>query len=192
MGDMYQIYRVVLWQYSFYPYHIDMKLSPTLMSLVAAGILFVLAPYLPSWILNITVGTNVGSLLLLVLVLGVLQGDIVLGLATFLAVAALFLEHRRRTVTHVTTLMTAEKTPFQVEELANNAPDLVPGEVHPQYKDSDIDEYGFEPTEESGKIHLIVWTSHKMINNPWKRFHRNQGRSANFYKTRGLRVSKST
>jgi hypothetical protein len=128
-----------------------MKLSPTLAVLLAACIVFVLSPYIPSWILNVTVGTQVGALLILVLVLIVLQGDIVLGLAVFLAAAALFLENRRRTVQKVVKTMSSEKQPFDVKELSTPAPNLVPGEIHPERKDSETEDYGFEPTEESGK-----------------------------------------
>ena len=128
-----------------------MKLSPTLMALLASCAVFVLSPVIPSWFLNLTVGTMIGALFMFILVLVVLQGDLVLGLATFLAVAALFLEHRRRTVVKVTSMMTSEKVPFKVEELNIPAPDLVPGEKHPPHKQADIEDYGFEPTEESGK-----------------------------------------
>jgi hypothetical protein len=87
---------------------------------------------------------------MLVLVLIVLQSDIVLGLATFVAVAALFLENRRRTVRKVTAMM-GVKQPFEVKELSTPAPPLVPGEIHPDRKGSEAEDYGFEPTEESGK-----------------------------------------
>jgi hypothetical protein len=127
-----------------------MKLSPTLMALVLACSIFVLSPYIPSWILKMTVGTTVGSVLLLVLVLYVLQIDVVLGLATFLAVAALFLENRRRIVDKVSNSLAQTKVPFKVEELVN-AENLVPGEKHPPHKTADIDDYGFEPTEDSGR-----------------------------------------
>ena len=127
-----------------------MKISPTLMSLLLACSIFVLSPYIPSTILNLTTGTTVGTILLLVTVLFVLNKDIVLGLATFLAVSALFLEQRRRTVVKVTSTMSPEKPPFKIEEIVN-APDLVPGEKHPPSKAADVEEYGFEPTEDSGK-----------------------------------------
>jgi len=127
-----------------------MKVSPTLASLLAACLIFVLSPYIPSWVLTLTTGSTVGTVILLVLVLVVLNKDIVLGLATFLAVAALFLEQRRRTVVKVTSTMTPEKTPFKIEELVD-APDLVPGEKHPPPKVADVEDYSFEPTEESGK-----------------------------------------
>jgi len=132
-------------------YLLDMKVSPTLAVLLVACILFVVSPYIPSWILSVTVGTQVGALLMLILVLVVLQGDIVLGLAVFLAVAALFLENRRRTVQKVVATMTTVKQPFDVKELSTPAPNLVPGEIHPEHKGSEAEDYGFEPTEESGK-----------------------------------------
>ena len=127
-----------------------MKLSPTLAILLVACVFFVFSTYIPSWLLSITLGTQVGALLMLVLVLVVLQLDIVLGLATFLAVAALFLENRRRTVRKVTTMM-GGKQPFEIEELSTPAPPLVPGEIHPEREESETEDYGFEPTEESGK-----------------------------------------
>jgi len=128
-----------------------MKLSPTLAVLLVACVFFVLSTYIPSFLLNMVVGTNVGALLMLVLVLVVLQTDIVLGLATFLAVAALFLENRRRTVNKVTVMMGSSKQLFDVKNLDTPAPNLVPGEIHPRHKDSEAEDYGFEPTEESGK-----------------------------------------
>jgi len=128
-----------------------MKLSPTLSVLLSACFLFVVSAYIPSWILDLVVGTNVGALLMLVLVLAVLQTDIVLGLATFLAVAALFLENRRRTVKKVTAKLGNKTEPLEIKELSVPAPDLVPGEIHPDHKGSEAEDYGFEPTEESGK-----------------------------------------
>ena len=127
-----------------------MKVSPTLATLVVACAIFVLSPFIPSLILNLVAGTTVGALLMLILVLVVLQSDLVLGLSTFLAVAALFLEHRRRTVIKVTDSLTPGKIPFKVENIVD-APNLVPGEVHPEHKGSEIEDHGFEPTDESGK-----------------------------------------
>jgi hypothetical protein len=127
-----------------------MKISPTLSVLVVACLLFALSPYIPSWLLNITVGTQVGALLTLVLVLVVLQKDSVLGLAVFLAAASLFLEYRRRTVEKVIRQMSPGTEPLEVKELSTPAPDLVPGEIHPAHKEADIEEHGFEPTEETG------------------------------------------
>ncbi len=131
---------------------IDMKLSPTLLFLVAMGLIFVFTPFIPSSVLKMAVGTGVGSLVLLVFVLLVLQKDVVLGLAAFLAVASLFLENRRRIVEHVQTKMLIQKEkPSTVKELNIPAPDLVPGEIHPPRKDAEVDDYGFEPSEDTGK-----------------------------------------
>lgn len=117
--------------------------------------MFLVSPYLPYSVLHATVGTRLGSFALLALVLYVLLLDQTLGLATFLAVAALFLEQRRRTVEHVTKVAVAEPSAgsnnnFQVEQLSVPAPNIVPGEVHPPRKTADVDDYSFEPSEESG------------------------------------------
>ena len=128
-----------------------MKLSPTLMTLLGACAVFLISPSLPTPLLNLTVGTKVGSLALFLLVLAVARQDTVLGLATFLAVAALFLEHRHRLVSKASLALSAtDKPKFAVEQLSKPAPDLVEGEVHPQRETADTDDYGFEPTEESG------------------------------------------
>jgi len=128
-----------------------MKVSPTLAVLLVACVVFILAPFIPSFILQYTVGTQIGALLALVLVLAVLQVDIVVGLAVFLAVASLFLENRRRSVQKVITSLANTKQPFEVKELDTPAPNLVPGEIHPNHQGSETEDYGFEPTEESGK-----------------------------------------
>lgn len=124
--------------------------SPTLTILLVACAFFVLSPYIPSWLLKITVGTTIGSAFMLILVLIVLQDDIVLGLATFMAVAALFLENRRRTVEKVTSMLTTGKVPFAYKELDVKAPDLVPGEKHPDSKEAVVEDHGYEPEEQSG------------------------------------------
>jgi hypothetical protein len=85
------------------------------------------------------------------LVLYALVQDRILGLACFLAVAAIFLEQRRRVVEKVSKAEDPKITPsFSVEQLNTPARKIVPGEVHPARKDADIDDYSFEPTEESG------------------------------------------
>jgi hypothetical protein len=93
----------------------------------------------------------VGCVLLFVLVLIVLQNDVVIGLATFMAVTALFLEHRRRTVMKVTSMLTPGSSTADIKELDVPSPNIVPGEVHPSRKGSELEDAGFEPTEESGK-----------------------------------------
>ena len=126
-----------------------MKVSPTLIALVSSCVVFLLTPYLPYSVLKYTIGTKIGSFVSLVVVLVALSKDNVLGLAVFLAVAALFLEQRRRTVEKVT-VSSPKAPPFQVEQLSKPAPNIVPGEVHPERKLADVDDYSFEPSEESG------------------------------------------
>jgi len=128
-----------------------MSISPILVVLLLSCALFVLTPYLPCSVLKLTTGNSVGSAVLLMLVLYALSIDEILGLAVFLAVAALFLEQRRRTVQTVSKAIDSKETPsFSVELLDKPAENLVPGEVHPSSKDADVEDYSFEPTEESG------------------------------------------
>jgi hypothetical protein len=127
------------------------NLSPTLLLLLGACAVFLLSPYIPYSILRLLVGNNVSAALALGLVLYMLAKDRVVGLAVFLAVAALFLEQRRRTVEVVTNAQDPQrKSAFTVEQLNKPAPNIVPGEVHPPRSDSEVEDYSFEPTEESG------------------------------------------
>lgn len=88
---------------------------------------------------------------LLVASLVILRTDIVLGLAFFLAVAALFLEHRRRLVTKAQIAFGGSKPPLAgVEELEKPAPAIVKGEIHPESEIPHAEEHPFEPSEESG------------------------------------------
>lgn len=127
-----------------------MNLSPTLLALIAACAVFLVSPSLPSPFLNLLVGTYGGTFMLLILVLYVVRQDRVLGLATFLAASALFLEYRRRKVEVVAAALSAEKPVFRVEQLEKPAADLVPGEVHPPRQDPEVEDYSFEPTDETG------------------------------------------
>ena len=127
------------------------KVSPALVVLLSACAIFLLTPYIPYSVLKMTVGTKVGSAALLALVLYALAVDRIVGIAAFLAVAALFLEQRRRTVDTVRRGADAQEKPtFSIEQLDKDAQNIVPGEVHPERKEADTEDYSFEPTEESG------------------------------------------
>jgi hypothetical protein len=128
-----------------------MKVTPTLFALLGSCAVFILSPYIPYSVLRLAVGNHLSAAALMGLVLFALAHDRVLGLASFLAVAALFLEQRRRTVEKVTKVADpAIKPSFSVEQLSKPAPNIVPGEVHPPRKDAEVDDYSFEPSEESG------------------------------------------
>ncbi len=127
-----------------------MKASPTILFLVGACAIFLFSPYLPNALLSLTVGNRIGSLVILVVVLLIARNDVVLGLAAFLAAAALFLESRRRTVARVAVALQAEKPVFRVEQLEKPAPDLIPGEIHPPREVAEVEDYSFEPSDDSG------------------------------------------
>lgn len=126
-------------------------MSSRIVALIAACAVFLLAPYIPYSLLRLAVGNKVGSFVLIALVIYVLTRDSVLGLASFLAVAALFLEQRRRTVETVKKAQDPKIQPmFPVDQLTVPAPNIVPGEVHPPRKDAEVEDYSFEPSEETG------------------------------------------
>ena len=128
-----------------------LKITSTLVILLGSCAIFLLTPYIPYTVLRMTVGNTISATIMLCLVLYTLAKDQLLGLASFLAVAALFLEQRRRTVDKVTASIDPRSKPsFSIDQLNVPARDLIPGEVHPPRKDAEIDDYSFEPLEESG------------------------------------------
>jgi hypothetical protein len=134
-----------------------MKVSPTLAFLLGACAVFLFSPYLPSGLLELLVGNTIMAGLFLIAALFVLKRDTILGLASFLAVAALFLEHRRRLVLRAQIAMAGGgmggmpvSKPASVEALQVPAPPLVQGEVHPSHEIPHVEEHGFRPDEETG------------------------------------------
>jgi len=126
------------------------KVTSTLLILLGSFAVFLLTPYIPYTVLKMTVGNTLSAAAILCLVLYTLAQDRLLGLASFLAVAALFLEQRRRTVDKVSAAMDPRAKPtFNVDQLNVPARDLIPGEVHPSRNDAEVEDYSFEPSEES-------------------------------------------
>jgi hypothetical protein len=123
-------------------------MNPKFLAVIAACSVFLLSPYIPLDILKLIVGNRVGAFLVIGLVMYALILDNTIGLAVFLAACALFLEQRRRTVEIVKEVGSGSEAP--VDNLMVPAPNIVPGEVHPPKKDAEVDDYSFEPTEESG------------------------------------------
>jgi hypothetical protein len=121
-------------------------MTPKFLAVVAACAVFLLSPYVPYNVLNMTVGNRVGAFLLLGLVIYSLVLDNTIGLAVFLAVCALFLEQRRRTVERVKEVHGSKKATLKMAA----APDIVPNEIHPPSNQPEVEDYSFEPTEESG------------------------------------------
>jgi hypothetical protein len=116
-----------------------MKFSPTLATIVAAGLVFLLSPYIPMAVLQL-VGNPLSAAVMLLGVLYVLQRDVVVSLAVSLAVASLFLEYRRRIVKHIHTAVPTKR-----------APNLIPHELHPEHETPTIDEVSekIEPDQDT-------------------------------------------
>jgi len=115
-----------------------MRFSPTLASIVLAGTVFILTPYLPMSILKLC-GTRVGSAALLLGVLATLQFDRVVALGAAMAAASLFLEYRRRVVGDAQ--IEANRVPIK------RAPNLVPGEIHPEFEVPTVEEVEAKPQD---------------------------------------------
>lgn len=128
-----------------------MKLSPTVVIILGSLLVFLLSSSLPMPFLNLLVGNKAGAAALLIGNLFVLRKNIVLGLAVFLAIASLFLEHRRRTVQRVRESMkggtSGEGAPIDV--LERDAPDLIEGERHPSASEHTYEDYNYEPSGSS-------------------------------------------
>jgi hypothetical protein len=126
------------------------RFSPTPTTWVLGGALvtFLLTPYLPAALLGLAVGNTPMVLVLLLVNLYVLKMNTTMGLAVFLAFASLFLENRRRTVGLIQEKLGGKGAGAPVQELTRGAPDLVPGEVHPERESPVIDEVGFEPSDQ--------------------------------------------
>jgi hypothetical protein len=128
-----------------------MKLSPTLIIMLGSLSIFLSSSYLPMPLLNLLVGNKAGAAVLLIANLFILRKNIVLGLAVFLAIASLFLEHRRRTVRIIQeTMKGAMEMGAPIDVLDKNAPDLIEGEKHPAASsEHSYDDYNFEPSDHS-------------------------------------------
>jgi len=125
-----------------------MKPSAKLLTLLACAAVFVGSPYIPTAVLTLLVGNKISAFL----VLGIVLYALSMGIAAFLSIAALFLEQRRRTVEKVAKMNDVKEAPppFSVEQLDKPAPNIVPGEVHPPSKEAEVDDYSFEPMEQTG------------------------------------------
>ena len=129
-----------------------MKVSPSVIALFVACAMFLIAPYLPTPVLKGTVGTRIGAAVVLGAVLYIGRTDTTLGLAAFLAAAALFLEQRRRVVEKIQLKIASQKTgaPGSVNDLSKPAPPLIPGEIHPEHSEPEVQDHGYEPEGETG------------------------------------------
>ena len=91
--------------------------------LIVALVLFIAAPYLPASFYAMAFTNIVVPALLLLGLLATMRFSLIGSVALFLAVAALFIENRRRTFQEV-------KVPTYEQQMAPAQP-IVPGEIHP-------------------------------------------------------------
>jgi hypothetical protein len=128
-----------------------------LISIVVAGLVFVLVPYSPNSVLELLAGTRVGSALMLLGVLAVVQIDVVISLAVALAVAAIFIEYRKRVVMKIQNNLVVPNTPDRVSNIGSKRT-LIPSEKHPAAETATVEEVGEEraaPTTEREPLETI-------------------------------------
>ena len=127
--------------------------SPILYILAACLLVFLIAPYIPTGVLRWTVGTYVGSVLLLALGVYILRHNTTLGLAAFLSITALFLENRKRVITMIQRerknrdASTVDQGSYPSD--LNASVDLVTEEIHPPHGESTGEEVRYDAKDES-------------------------------------------
>ena len=115
-------------------------------TVAACGLVFIATPYTPDFLLKLVVGNVIGIFVLLALTLVAVRQNPIVGMAVFLAAAALFLEQRRRTVSSIQTKYGSDKA---VDNLIVPARNIIPNEVHPEHLTPEVDSHEFEPLEKS-------------------------------------------
>jgi hypothetical protein len=131
-----------------------MKVNPKYALLLLSGLIFLVADWVPDVLLRYGLGSIVGSVTIFIGVLYVTMYDSLVGLAFFLAVAALYLEHRRRILDRLRDNMYASKTGSKgtVSEVMKGSPPLSPNEVHPRHEVPEYEVSSFEPEEKSDVV----------------------------------------
>jgi hypothetical protein len=129
-----------------------MKLKDAQLFFGGALLVFLIAPYLPTAVINTLVGYRLSALLLIVLTVYVFKKDMLRGLALFLATAALFLEYRRRTIDAIRISYAGRTGPgAPISEASRPARPLVKGEIHPSAQRASVDEHEYEPGNEDSQ-----------------------------------------
>jgi hypothetical protein len=121
-------------------------MNPVYLGLAACLLVFVATPFLPTGVLSILVGNIVSVAIVLAVVVYAAMKNSLLGVAAFLAAAALFLENRRRTIARIQNAYGNKGQ--SVENVELPARDLIPNEVHPPHLVPDVDSHDFQPTRE--------------------------------------------
>ena len=120
--------------------------------LVGSAAVFLFADWAPDTVLRYGLGTVIGSAGVLLGSLYLTMVDKLVGLAGFLAIAGLYLEHRRRILGRIRTNVYASKTGSLGTLAALNAgsPPTQPGETHPAHETPSYEESSFAPEDEKG------------------------------------------
>jgi hypothetical protein len=128
------------------------SVSPIILGSLAV---FLATPWIPTPVIKFLVGNPIGVFALLALSIVIVMYNIIDGLAFFLASGVLFLENRKRILSHIEKGASGDdgsgkrkSTHSSVDYLP--ADDLVDGEVHPEHDKPSEDESSFNPKDDSG------------------------------------------
>jgi hypothetical protein len=127
-----------------------MKVDPKHAILGATGLVFLFPGAAPDELLKYGLGTMVGSFGVLLASLYAVVVDPVIGLAAFMAVASLYLEHRRRIMNRLRSNMYASKsggTEGSLAALVAGSPPTQPGETHPSRPTPEYEDLALSPDE---------------------------------------------
>lgn len=117
-----------------------------------AILVFLIAPYLPTALIDTLAGYRLSALLMIVITVYTFKKNMLQGLALFLATAAIFLEYRRRTIDAIRiSYAGAGAKGASLSEASRPARPLVKGEIHPRTQRASVDEHEYEPGNEDSQ-----------------------------------------
>jgi hypothetical protein len=133
---------------------LDMKNPTALLSVLAVSfLLFLSAPNVPNWVLQMFVNTYVGVILLIASVLVALYVNPILALAVFLTAGAFFLENRKRILIKIEApeqlTEPGKQVAAPISALTEGSADVVEGEAHPEHEEPSRESHSFEPDGDS-------------------------------------------
>ena len=133
---------------------LDMKNTTAVFSALGVSfLLFLSAPNIPNWVLQMFVNTYVGVALLIASVLVALSVNPILALAVFLMAGAFFLENRKRILIKIEapeqTAEPGKQVAAPLSAVTEGSPDVVEGEAHPEQEEPSREAHSFEPDGDS-------------------------------------------
>lgn len=117
--------------------------------LTGSALVFLMPDWAPNELLRFGLGSIVGSVTILIGTLFLSSYDKLVGLGGFLAIASLYLEHRRRILERLRRNMYASKkgNVAPIDELTRGSPPTQPNEKHPAHQKPVEEEVDYLPDD---------------------------------------------